>query len=190
MRILLAPLLLSALFLPAAQADPAPAPAEDIKVVVQTKGDELHVDAEFPVPATPQETWAVLTDFEHMAEIVSNLQVSNVLARSDDTVRVAQKGKAPYGILSFAFDTVREIRLTPYEKIRSRLISGSMKKLEGTTELIPDGNGTRVVYRSVSVPNAWIPPLIGPAFIERETREQFREMRKEILRRKQGAERN
>lgn len=184
MRALPVLFLLSALFLPAAQAEPGP--ADDIKVVVQRKGEEVLVDAEFPVSATPQEAWAVMTDFGHMAEFISNLQASSVIDRSADTVRVSQKGKAAYGPMSFSFDTIREIHLTPYEKIQSRLISGSMKKLEGKTELVPDGEGIRIVYHSASIPNAWIPPVIGPAFIERETREQFREMRQEILRRKQA----
>ena len=32
-------------------------------------------------------------------------------------------------------------------------------------------------------PNAWVPPVIGPALIEAETRKQFGELRREILRR-------
>jgi carbon monoxide dehydrogenase subunit G len=188
MRRSLTLLALFAFLLPSAQADPGPAPVEDIKVVVQRKGGEVFVDVELPVPATAQEAWAVMTDYEHMAEFISNLQVSDVVSRNGDTVQVSQKGKAQYGPLSFAFDTIREIHLTPYEKIDSRLISGSMKKMEGKTEIIPDGAGIRIVYSAVSIPNAWIPPVVGPAFIERETREQFRELRKEILRRKHAAE--
>jgi len=62
-----------------------------------------------------------------------------------------------------------------------------MKKLEGTTRLAAADSGTRITYHGESIPNVWIPPGIGKTFIERETREQFAEMRQEILKRKLAA---
>jgi hypothetical protein len=158
--------------------------AGDIQVDVALHGELVVVDARFSVAATLGEVWGVLTDFDGMAGFISNLRSSAVVARSGNTLQVEQKGRADYGPWSFSFDTVREIHLTPTHEIRSRLVHGSMKKLDGTTTLTADGDGTQVSYHGESVPGTWVPPVAGPAFIAHETQEQFHEMRNEILRRK------
>ena len=160
-----------------------------IDVTVQVDGDAVRVDVGFTVRATQQEVWATMTDFDHLAEFISNLTASRVLSRSDDAVIVAQKGKASAGLLSFEFDSVREVHLKPFEHIRSRMLSGNMKHFEGNTHLGAEGDLTRVSYHSDAVSTVWIPPLIGRGFIESEVREQFAEMRREILRRKAAATR-
>jgi carbon monoxide dehydrogenase subunit G len=157
---------------------------QDIQVAVQVDGEVVRVHASYSVEASPRDVWSVLTDFEHLPRFIANVKSSAVVARNGDLVTVAQAGEASYGLIKFPFDSVRELRLTPFEKIQSRMISGSMTRYEGTTELIAEGAGTRVTQRSESVPGKWIPPAIGPYFIEHETREQLSEFRAEVLRRK------
>ncbi|MBX3646133.1 MAG: SRPBCC family protein [Rhodocyclaceae bacterium] len=173
--------------LPFAHAEPSAALPEDILVAVQVRDGEVIVDVDLRVEATPHEVWAVLTDYDHMTSFISNLESSRVVSANGDTLTISQKGKAAYGPLSFSFDNVRELKLSPYSRIDSRLIKGSMKKLEGTTRLAAADSGTRITYHGESIPNVWIPPGIGKTFIERETREQFAEMRQEILKRKLAA---
>lgn len=156
----------------------------DVVAKAQKKSEVVLIDVHFLVPATPQETWAVLTDFEHMAQFVSNLQSSKIVEKSGDKVQVSQKGKTTHGLFSFSFESTREIEMRPYEYIHSHMISGTMKKSEGTTKLVAEGNGTRVTYHSESISGVWVPPLVGTSFIENEIRSQFQDMRKEILRRK------
>jgi len=79
---------------------------------------------------------------------------------------------------------VTEIRLTPFENMRSHLISGNMKKNDATTRLAPEAGGTRIVYHLESIPDAWIPPIIGRPLVEFETRARFRQLLDEMLRRK------
>ena len=178
---------LMALLLWLAPATAANPEDDDIELTVQVDGDAVRVDANYLVAATPQEVWGVMTDFEHLADFVSNLKSSQVVARTGDVVRVAQKGRASAGPLSFEFDSVRELHLTPFEQIQSRMVSGNMKKFEGLTRLSAEGERTRVRYHSDAISSVWIPPLIGRGFIESETREQLGEMRREILRRKAAA---
>jgi len=159
---------------------------QDVTVSVQKNGDAIVVDVNFRVAASQQEAWGVLTDFDHMSEFISNLQSSKVLGRNGNKLQVAQVGKAARGLFSFAFESVREIELTPYAAIRSRLLSGNMQKMEGVTLLNSEGGGTRVEFHGESIPSVWVPPVVGVKFIGSEVREQFREMRAEILRRKNG----
>ena len=175
----------AALCLSVGHAEPASEP--DIEVHVEIVDDLVRIDTSFRVDATPQEAWAVLTDYDGATAFISDLDASLVLAREGDTMRVYQKGKAKFGPFSFPVESVREIRLSPFEATQSHLVSGSMKRLDVTTRLVPEGSGTRITNRTESIPDVWIPPIVGRLFIAHETRGKFRELRDEILRRKQAA---
>ena len=163
------------------------APAEDgpIAVKVEVAGEIVRVEASFYVGAPPEETWEVLTDFEHMAKFVTNLKSSGILSRSGNSLTIAQQGAASFGPLSFTFESTREIRLTPVDQIRAHMLNGNMKRYDSTTQLASEGAGTRVQFRSEAVPETWLPPIVGVRFIETETRQQLQEMRDEIHRRRQ-----
>lgn len=152
------------------------------------QGGEVFVDVNFHVRVTPQEAWAVMTDYDHATEFISKLEKSVILSRTEEMLLVSQKGTMGFGPFSVPIETVTEVLLTPYEKLQGRMISGNMKKNQSTTRLIADARGTRVVYHLESIPDVWIPPLIGRAIVEFETRARFRQLVDEILRRKALAE--
>jgi hypothetical protein len=158
----------------------------NVAVSARRAGDTIVVDTVAFVPVPPKAAWQVLTDFEHMTRIMPDLEVSRVLSRDADGVIVQQRGKASRGPFTFTFETVRRIRLRPYEEIEGKLLSGTMKKSEGVTRLIAEGTGTRIVSHGEFIPDFWIPPLIGVKVIEMETRRQFEGLIREILRRNGG----
>jgi len=164
-----------------ARADAAPANAPEIHV--QRHAGMVLVDVSLFVNATPQQAWEVLTDYDHMADFFPNLQSSKVIGHENGKTTIEQKGAVRYGPFSFPFEMVREIELKPYTEISSRAVSGSVKSGTAVTKLVPEEHGTRIIYHSESVPNVWVPPGIGPKFIEGETRTQFEVLRSEILRR-------
>ena len=161
--------------------------AKDIEVQVNIAGENIIIDLNFAVPATQQEVWDVLIDFDRMADCVSNLRESKVISVSQDKLTIFQRGAGTYGPFTYPFESTREVRLVPYNKIRTHLISGSMHKLEGMTHLIDEGGQTRVIHRTDAIPKAWIPAAVGKIFIEHEMREQFNEMRNEIIKRKRAS---
>jgi len=156
----------------------------DIDVHVRQNGNKIAVVVDLPVPATALETWNVMTDYDNMARFVSNLEASRIVERNDNKLIVMQKGKATRGVLSFSFENVREIILTPPSEVRSRMISGDLVESEFTTRVIDHGDSSQIVNHGEFIPKVWVPPLIGPAVIEAETRKQFAELRTEIMRRK------
>jgi hypothetical protein len=58
-----------------------------------------------------------------------------------------------------------------------------MRKLEMETRLTAVGEGVRVDYRAVLVPDFWVPPLIGPAVLRRQAERQFEALIAEMMRR-------
>jgi hypothetical protein len=163
-------------------------PDEPIDLAVRIQDEQVFVDVNFHVRATPQEAWAVMTDYDHATAFISKLERSAILSRTDDTLLVSQRGRMGYAPFSLTIETVTEVRLTPYEKMQSHMVSGNMKKNESTTRLVAEAGGTRVVYHLESIPQVWLPPLIGRKLVELETRARFRQLREEILRRKAVAE--
>lgn len=160
---------------------------KDIEVKVQIDGEDVFVDVNFTVSAPAKLVWEVLTDFDHMSNFIVNLQTSKVIDKTDNGLHVFQKGIAKYGLISFPFESVREIHLFSFNKIQTHMMSGNIKKLEGVTQLITEGEQTRIIYHADTIPGVWIPPVVGKVFIEHETREQFQESRDEIMRRKRAA---
>lgn len=173
-------LALLCLFATQAKADAEPAIAVDVRM----QGEEVIVDVSFHVRVTPQEAWAVMTDYDHATDFISKLEKSVILTRTNNMLVVSQKGTMGFGPFSVPIETVSEVRLSPYQEIRGRMLSGNMKQSQSTTRLIADAGGTRVVYHLESIPEVWIPPLIGRALVEFETRARFRQLVGEILRRK------
>jgi carbon monoxide dehydrogenase subunit G len=156
----------------------------NIKVDVQNDGDQIVIDVSFVVPVTPQKAWAVLTDFENIPQFNPGILSSRITGRTGNHhCHVLQKSVTKYGFLVFSFESVREVKLVPFERIHERMISGNMRKMEETTHLLPERGQTRIVYRAVLVPGVWVPAMVGDVFVKQEAREQFQTLIDEIIRR-------
>jgi hypothetical protein len=167
--------------LPAAAADNA-----DIAVEVRKEAETIHVTVDCPVKAPAAVAWEVMTDYDNMAKFVSNLTQSTVRMRMGNRMEVFQKGKASRGPLSIAFENLREIDLVPKSEIRSKLIAGDTMPAQFVTRIEERGGTTHVMHTGSYTPSMWVPPGIGPALIEAETRKQYGEFRAEMLRRAQS----
>jgi ribosome-associated toxin RatA of RatAB toxin-antitoxin module len=156
----------------------------DTSLDVHSENDAIVVVVSFRIPATLDETWAVLTDYDHMADFLSNVDYSKVISGTETQFLVEQNGKVFLGPFSFTYESVREVTLLPYQEIRYRLISGTFKKLNGHTQLISSGEDTLIIYRGESIPMLSIPRSIVIAMTKRETLEQIENVKREILKRK------
>jgi len=146
---------------------------DGFKVDVRKDGDLIVVDLIVNVPATVQQTWDVLTDFDHLPQFLSNLKSSKILQKNGDLWTVEQKGETKLAGFSFSFESLREVELKPYESLRSHLLKGTMKKHDSFTRLYATDAGTRITYHSESIPNFWVPPMLGNSVFEAEIRKQF-----------------
>jgi len=156
----------------------------DIVVRAEKNGATIVIDVQMTVYAPLAAVWDVFTDYDHMAQFIANVNSSRITDRSGSTLLVAQTSSTAFGLLKFSFDNVREVELVPHREIRSKLISGDMKDSAFTTRLVSDADDvTRVVNHGVFISTIWVPPVIGTAFLESETRRQFFELRNEIMRR-------
>jgi len=160
------------------------AAAADSTVKVERRGDAVVVDVERDVPAPLADTWAVLTDFDHMAAFMTGVKSSKVVGRDGNTLELAQTARAGFAFVHFEFASLRAVELLPMQEIRTRLISGDFVSYDSTTKLSDRGAGTRLVYHGVYVPKRWMPPLVGTSAMEAETRRQYDQLVAEVLRRR------
>lgn len=156
---------------------------DDLSVRVSPSGDAFDIDVVLRVHAPLMAVWDVLTDFDGMARIVSNLRTSRVVSREGNRLVVAQEGVEVQGPLRFDFHSLREVELSPPFEMVARLIRGSMRGLEGWTRLARTADATLVSSHGRLEPGHWVPSLLAPPFMERATARQYAEMRAEMLRR-------
>ncbi len=152
-------------------------------VTVERTDAGLVVQVSLFVDVPPTIAWQVMTDYDRMPAFLPNLKESRIVSAPGEKTRVLQKGVAHLGWFSHDYEIEREVDLVPETVIRSRGIRGNMRKLEMETRLAAERAGCRVESRSVSIPDFWIPPILGPALVKRQIVEQFAAMASEMRRR-------
>jgi carbon monoxide dehydrogenase subunit G len=157
---------------------------KDINITIQNDGENIIVDAYFTIPVNSQLVWDTLTDFDNISSYISSVQSSKIINRTGNTLHVTQNSKVRFSVITFNFESVSEVNLVPFKEINERMISGNMRKMEETTQIIPEGDQTRISYHANFIPDIWLVKYIGHTYIEDEAREHFQELRDEVIRRK------
>ncbi|MEI7611603.1 MAG: SRPBCC family protein [Betaproteobacteria bacterium] len=158
--------------------------AEEVELVVavEKNGDGFTVSASATVQAPVPVTWAVLTDFNHMASILSNLTTSKVLQHNGNSLRILQEGRAWYGPFFYTFSSERDVRLEPMKRILSQQLTGTTKHFASQMELSPKGTGTQLRYHAEIIPGSSMARTFGRTFVQHEVEEQLSAMLAEISR--------
>jgi carbon monoxide dehydrogenase subunit G len=155
------------------------------KLDVAFEGDAYIVNAVFVAPAPPAVAWDVLTDFDKLQGWVPNVAESKVVKRDDASVTVEQRGVAKYGAASFPYVTERKIELKPPANLKTAQIKGSMRRVESTIKLEPEGKSTLIIYHLEIVPSLLAGAVMSKKFVEHEVGEQFTAIVGEMTRRVQ-----
>jgi hypothetical protein len=162
---------------------PTAAAAQPVEVQVARHGDLVTVDVQAVVAAPADAVFGVLTDYAHMPLFLSTVKTSAVIGEHDGIDEVEQSGEARHGFLHFTYHTVRDIEAIDKRELRSHLVSGDFKSYEMTTKLVDQGASTLIEQHGEYVPNAWVPPGIGPRIIKEETAKGYGELIAEIMKR-------
>ena len=168
----------------AGSTDTTQAGEHEIAVQVRKEHTTYEISFEFTVPATIEQTWSVLSDFEHMAQILSNMDSSNVVSRDGNRIMVAQTSHGKIGPIQVSVDGLREIVLNPPTEIHSHLVKGDLRASDFTTTLYAEGALTRVAVQGKLVVAPWVGLALSADKVAAQTRQQYQELRDEILRRK------
>ena len=159
----------------------ADSPVQSLDVNHDTEAYVVNAVIFAPVPQAV--AWDVLTDFDHMAKWVPNVEDSKAVKREDNWVTVEQHGVARYGAASIPYTTERKIEMKSPTNIKTTQLKGNMKRVESTLVLSPDGKGTRIAYHLEIVPSLFAGAVMSKQFVEHEVNEQFTAIVGEMTRR-------
>lgn len=162
-----------------------PAPAAEVSVTATNDGGVLRVSAEAEFEAGTRETWAVLTDYARLPAFIPGMQESRVIGRGERGPLIEQRGKARLLFLTYSLHVRLQVDEFPYERITSRAVAGSFRRMEGAYVLTPQSEGRmRLTYAGTFVPDFFVPPLIGPLVLRESIERQFGALVDEIVRRR------
>lgn len=139
------------------------------------------------VRATPQQTWAVLTDYARLPEFVPDLISSTLVSRSGNESVLEQHGRAGFLFMRQAVHIVVRVTEQPLVSLKVALISGNMKHYTSHWQLAPlaGQEGTQIDYQGRLEPDFFVPKLLGRALVQRDTQRMLAAVVSEIERRAQ-----
>ena len=148
-------------------------------------GDAVQVNVRATIKAPIRVIWNTLTDYDHMADFIPGMEKSRLLERNGNRAVVEQSGYAHLWFLRFPIDATVEVNEQAPTSIRTRLMNGNLKRLEGTYEIekIADGESYLLRWSGTIEPEANIPTFLAASLMRKNIAEQFHGMLKEIARR-------
>ena len=135
----------------AAFSSPSPAACsigQDIRVSIQRGKEGFILEGRFTSPATPEQAWRVLTDYEAIPSFVHAMSASRILTRSGSFIYIFQRSRAGFLLFRHTISLLLKVKETSPKKIDFSDVSGkSFKSYKGSWEIAPLAAGVCVVYR-------------------------------------------
>lgn len=155
--------------------------------VVRNGEPFFEVKAVGVVRATPQQAWAVLTDYDRLPEFIPDLLTVKVLSRSGNTVRIEQRSSAGFLFVWHTIHMELNIEESPWTAIHVTMVDGDMHRYDTYWKLEPLDQGsatlTRITFSGVMEPRFPVPPLVGAAIVEANLKRTVEAVVAEIERR-------
>lgn len=124
---------------------------------------ERRIVASVLVPQPAERVWAVITDYEGLADFIPNLTTSKLLSNSDGRIRLEQIGTECFLRFKFCARVVLDMTERFPSEVGFSMQEGDFRQFEGVWKLQPteDNQSTRLCYDlSVKPPRAMPATLI------------------------------
>jgi ribosome-associated toxin RatA of RatAB toxin-antitoxin module len=159
--------------------------AADVIVHAVRQGETFHIDASAEFEGDVEQTWQVLTDYDHLADFIPGIHASHVVTRDKSRVIIEQKGEAALLFFSFPIEVRLAVEEYPYRRIASRAVAGNVREMHNTYYLEVRQGRIRLLYTGRMTPDFPVPPVMGTMMLRRTAERQFSAMVDEIIRRRQ-----
>jgi ribosome-associated toxin RatA of RatAB toxin-antitoxin module len=150
---------------------------------VARDGSVVQVRSTIEAPAPVELCYAVLTDFDRLAEFIPGMESSRIVSAPGEPLLLRQVGSTSAGLSSFTFDVTLAVTLERPHRITFRRVAGNLEQMAGSWQV--SGNAAHCVidYEAVLEPSFWVPPLIGPLVVRHKVEQQVDGLAAEIVRR-------
>jgi hypothetical protein len=144
----------------------------------------ITVRAFVDVPVEPWAAWAVLTDYDRLAQFVPDMHESRLVSKPGQPHRVFQRGQKSWLILEAPFEILMQMDEAPPSRIAFHQLSGTLRDMFGEWRLIPVKGGVRITYYVHMEPGLLSPRVPGDSVLIRADIQRMLEaIGREILRR-------
>lgn len=150
---------------------------------VARDGSVVQVRSTIEAPAAVELCYAVLVDFDRLAEFIPGMQSSRIVSAPGEPLLLRQVGSTAAGLSSFTFDVTLAVTLEPPHRITFRRVAGNLEQMAGSWQVRGDAAHCVIDYAAVLEPSFWVPPLIGPLLVRHKVEQQVDGLAAEIVRR-------
>jgi len=160
------------------------ASAQQVDVTASDRDGLVSVTATADMEVDARTVWAVISDYDHLAEFIPFMHGSKVVQRDGARLLVDQSGEFVFLFFRQPVDVRLEVIETPERRIVARAISGNLRTMEGryAIESLPSG-AVRLSYSGGLAPEFAVPPVVGTVIVRMVLAKQFRALVAEIVRR-------
>ena len=149
----------------------------------EREGDFITFTASAELKVDRKIAWQVLSDYDHLAEFIPDMQSSRIVLRTSDGAMIEQKGEFSFLFFHQPIDVVLAVYEEPQRRIVARAVAGNLRDMEGRYEPLASDRGVRLSYVGRFTPDFYVPPLIGMPIVRNSMAKRFRAMVAEIVRR-------
>lgn len=156
---------------------------ENITVKAVWDGDLVAVTADADLDAGATTAWNVLTDYDHYAEFVKDMNTSRIVSRKPNGMVVEYTGEFRFLFFSRPIHLLLDVVLDPPRRILAHSLSGDLRDLDGIYEISELPQALHISYRARFLPRFSLPPFIGLAVVRHAMELEFTALMREIVRR-------
>ena len=143
---------------------------------------------EVEVDATPEQIFAVLADYDRLAEFIPGVVISRIVARDGVSVQVDQELEESVLFFQQRLKVRMAITEAAPRQMTLKALSGSFRSYEGQYRLLAVASDnakarTRILYRAKFEPDFDLPRMMGPYVVKRSLEKNHRALVREIERR-------
>ena len=158
--------------------------AQELRIETAEHNEAITVNASAVMQVRRATAWSVISDYDHLADFVPDMQSSRVLQRDGNQVLLEQKGSLGFLFFRQAIEVRLAVTEWPQQRIAAHAIGGNLKQMDGSYTLETQADGrVRLAYSARLVPAFAIPPLVGKPVLRQLLKRQFKALVDEIQRR-------
>jgi len=129
-----------------------------VKVQADAPG-EIAVDAQILIDVPPERVWTVLTDYDHLAELIPGVAVSHLVSENGEKC-LEQVGELKTPFMQLRLRAVLRLQEIPCQRIDFTAIDGDFNRFDGHWELVCSNGTTHLGYHVVLSPKFYVPQFL------------------------------
>jgi hypothetical protein len=153
----------------------------EARVKVDTNAALIRVTAEIETRVDRNLAWQVISDYARWSEFVPDLQVSRVISKPGEPIRLEQRGSIPW-LPNFPLVMISQVKETPQKRIQFLRVAGNVQSFMGEWQILGK-NPVRLTYRSLIEPGFAMPPEVSIEIFRHDAKVRLEARAREMARR-------